>query len=435
MRSNQPKLEVVYALISSLRVDPRAPRTRDKRHVKQLAKSIDTFGFNVPVAIDDEMNIVSGHGRIEAALLLGMTEVPTIRLSHLSPRQRQAFMIADNRMSDQSRWNKLLLGGILVELADADLDFDLDATGFSVAEIDLLIAPEDPFDGEGPVPMPGGPAVTQLGDRWVLGDHAIVCGSALDPVVYRDLMGTERASVVVTDPPFNVPIAGNVSGLGRVKHSDFVEGCGEMSEREFTLWLEGAMRLAATYSRDGSLHYWAMDWRHLYELTTAARAVYDEQINLCVWAKPVAGMGSFYRSQHELFAVWRKGRTRNRNNVQLGRFGRSRTNIWTYAGATGGGMKTDEGNLLELHPTSKPVAMLADVLLDCTKRREIVLDPFLGGGSTIIAAEKVGRRARGIELDPAYVDVAIRRWQRWTGEHARLESDGLLFNDIERSRG
>jgi hypothetical protein len=190
------------------------------------------------------------------------------------------------------------------------------------------------------------------------------------------------------------------------------------------------MRNAAEFSRDGSLHYWAMDWRHLHELGIAARAVYDEQVNLCVWTKRSAGMGSFYRSQHELFGVWRKGKVRHRNNVQLGRFGRSRTNVWSYPGASSFGPTRDEGNLLALHPTVKPVALIADILLDCTKRGDIVLDMFMGSGSTIIAAEKLGRKARGLEFDPLYIDTIIRRWQRWTGEKAR-RLDGALFDNLE----
>jgi len=263
-----------------------------------------------------------------------------------------------------------------------------------------------------------------------LGEHRVLCGDALRPPSYTTLMRDDQASVVVTDAPYNVPIEGHVSGLGKSKHRPFVQGTGEMSEEQFTAFLKAAMRHSADHAVDGSLHYWAMDWRHLHELNMAARAVYDEQVNLCVWAKTNAGMGSFYRSQHELFGIWRKGTTRHRNNVQLGRFGRSRSNVWSYPGANTFSKSGDEGNLLALHPTVKPVALLADILLDSTKRGDIVLDPFLGSGSTIIAAEKVGRRARGLELDPLYVDTIIRRWQRWSGEQVR-RADGVLFDDLE----
>ncbi|MCB2047666.1 MAG: ParB N-terminal domain-containing protein [Novosphingobium sp.] len=420
---------IEYLPIDEIRPDPRNPRAHSKRHIRILAKSIAEFNFNVPVLIDDSGQLVTGHGRHQAMLLLGMTEIAAIRLKHLSDEQRRAFMVADNRLHDLSSWNRDNLASILLELAEADLDFDIELTGFSVGEIDLMVmSPEDEQDRDEALPE-SGPAVATEGELWHLGDHRLLCADALRLPSYRTLMEEEQAEVVATDPPYNVPIDGHVSGLGKIRHRSFVQGAGEMSEAEFIAFLEGAMRNAAEFSRDGSLHYWAMDWRHLHELTMAARGVYDEQVNLCVWAKTGAGMGSLYRSQHELFGVWRKGRVRHRNNVQLGRFGRSRSNVWSYPGANSFSKASDEGNLLALHPTVKPVALIADILLDCTKRGDIVLDPFLGSGSTIIAAEKVGRRARGLELDPLYVDTIIRRWQRWTGEQAR-RSDGAQFDDL-----
>ena len=423
-------LEIVYAAIAELKPDPANPRQHSLRHIRQLAKSIQAFGFNVPVLVDAQNQLVTGHGRLEAAKVVGLTEIPTLSVAHLTPQQRRAYMIADNRMTDLSTWDEQMLGQILVELADAEIDFDIEAVGFSVGEIDLLVAGPADASATDEEPFPVGPAVSRPADCWELGKHRLVCGSALDGSSYVTLLGREKVDVVIGDPPYNVPIAGHVSGLGKVLHREFPEAVGEMSEAEFINWLERAFRLAAKYSRDGSLHYWAMDWRHLYELTVAARAVYTEQINLCVWAKH-AGMGSLYRSQHELFAVWRKGKGRHRNNVELGRFGRSRTNLWTYSGPGGAGRKTDEGDLLALHPTVKPLALIADAILDSTKRGDIVLDPFLGSGTAVLAAEKVGRRCRGIELDPLYVDTAIRRWQRWTGERAQRTSDGALFDDLE----
>ena len=431
--SNHDKLVITYLTPSSLRPDPRNPRKHSKRHIKQLAKSIEAFGFIVPALIDSERQLVTGHGRVDAAKQLGLAEVPTICVDHLTFEQRQAYMIADNRLTDLSSWNTQLLGQILVDLTEAEIDFGIEAIGFSVAEIDLLLTTAEVVDSADDELVPEGPAVTRLGDRWDLGRHVIICGSALDEATYTALLAGEKVDVVVGDPPYNVPIAGHVSGLGKIKHREFAEGVGEMSEGEFIVWLERVFRLAARSSRNGSLHYWAIDWRHLYEMTVAARSTYTEQVNLCVWTKSAAGMGSFYRSQHELFVVWRHGKSRHRNNVELGRFGRSRTNVWPCAGATGGGSKTDEGNLLTLHPTVKPIKLIADIILDSTMRGDLVLDPFLGSGSCLIAAEKVGRRCRGIELDPHYVDTAIRRWQRWTGEQARRSGDGALFDDLERA--
>lgn len=432
--SNTPtvELKIEYLALAEIRPDPSNPRLHGKRHVRQIAKSIEAFGFNAPILIDDEKQIVGGHGRHAAAVLLGLPRVPTICLGHLSPQQRRAYMVADNRLGDLSKWDGQVLAGIMLELAEADLSFDIEAAGFSVGEIDLMIATAegDAGDTDGEIPGPG-PIITQLGDVWELGEHVVLAGSALEEANYPAIMGEDEADIVFSDPPYNVPIQGHVSGLGKIQHREFAQAVGEMSEEEFIRFLMTALALAKRFSRDGSLHYWAMDWRHQYELSVAARSVYDEQINLCVWAKTAAGMGSLYRSQHELFAVWRKGKARHRNNVELGRFGRSRSNVWSYPGANSFGRSSDEGNLLALHPTVKPVALVADAILDSTCRGDIVLDPFLGSGSTLIAAEKVGRRCRGIELDPAYVDTIIRRWQRWSGGLARRRSDGQLFDNLE----
>lgn len=422
-------LTVQYQHPSALRPDPRNPREHGKRHVQQLAKSIKAFGFNAPIAVDEQNQVIAGHGRLAAAKLMNLREVPTICLAHLDEHARMAYLVADNRLNDLSRWSDGKLAEIMLELADASLSFDLDSVGFSVGEIDLMVVSEDEGDKADELP-PTGPAVVREGELYALGEHAIFCGSALQRESYREVMGSKRADLIFTDPPFNVPIQGHVSGLGKVKHREFGQGVGEYSEPQFIAFLERAMGYASDWSRDGSLHIWAMDWRHLHELTVAARGVYREQVNLCVWTKTNAGMGSFYRSQHELFAIWRKGTTRHRNNIELGRFGRSRSNVWSYPGANSFGRGADEGNLLALHPTVKPVALVADAILDSTKRGDIVLDPFAGSGSTLIAAEKVGRRFRGIELDPLYVDTIIRRWQRWSGERAR-RSDGTPFDDLE----
>jgi DNA modification methylase len=431
--SNTPTVElrIEYLPLAELRPDPTNPRQHGKRHVRQIAKSIEAFGFNAPILIDDGKQIVGGHGRHAAAILLGLLTAPTICLGHLSPQQRRAYMVADNRLGDLSKWDGKALAGIMLELAEADLSFDIEAAGFSVGEIDLMVAEADGADdADDEIPEPG-PIITQLSDVWELGEHLVLAGSALDESSYSAIIDQDGADLVFSDPPYNVPIQGHVSGLGKIQHREFAQAAGEMSKEEFIRFLNTALKLAARASRDGSLHYWAMDWRHQYELSVAARAVYDEQINLCVWSKTAAGMGSLYRSQHELFAVWRKGKARHRNNVELGRFGRSRSNVWSYPGANSFGRSSDEGNLLALHPTVKPVALIADAILDSTRRGDIVLDPFLGSGSTLIAAEKVGRNCRGIELDPAYVDTIIRRWQRWSGGHARRRSDGRLFDNLE----
>ena len=428
------KLEIIELGLDQIRPDLRNPRLHGKRHVRQLAKSIEAFGFNAPILIDQNDQIVAGHGRHAAAQALGLPTAPCIRLGHLNEQQRRAYMVADNRLGELGKWDTAVLSEIMLELAEADLSFDVEAAGFSIGEIDLMVAEggNAPPDRDDEIPDPG-PIVTSAGDVWKLGEHIIVCGSSLKEWSYAAVMGDDLAHLVFSDPPYNVPINGHVCGLGKVQHREFGQASGEMSEDEFIAFLQTSFGLSARFSRDGSLHYWAMDWRHQYELSVAARSVYDEQVNLCVWGKSNAGMGSLYRSQHELFAVWRNGKARHRNNVELGRFGRSRSNLWRYPGANSFGRGSDEGNLLALHPTVKPVALIADAILDSTCRTDIVLDPFLGSGSTLIAAEKVGRRCRGIELDPAYVDTIIRRWQRWSGAQARRWSDNILFDDLERA--
>ena len=245
-------------------------------------------------------------------------------------------------------------------------------------------------------------------------------------------MGEGRGSVVFTDPPYNVPIDGHASGLGAIHHRPFPMASGEMNGAEFTAFLREAFCNLAAFSVDGSLHYICMDWRHVDELLAASRGTYGGPKNLCVWVKDNGGMGALYRSQHELVFVFKHGRYGHRNNVQLGRFGRNRSNVWHYPGANSFGRGGAEGNLLALHPTVKPVAMIADAILDCSARGDIVLDGFLGSGTTVIAAERTGRRCYGIELDPVYVDTIIRRWQGLTGGSADHTTSGRGFDDLAR---
>lgn len=428
-------LAIVSRRIDELTPDPRNPRQHSKAQVKRIARSIRTFGFNVPILVDASGRVIAGHGRLLACRELGWTEVPTITLDHLTEAQRQSFMIADNRLTEIATWDDRLLAETFRDLATADLNFDLELTGFEMAEIDLRIGaldgsaapPPDPADAV-PPPLPG-PAISRLGDLWHLGRHRLACGNALDPLAYAALMGAEQAAMVFTDPPYNVPISGHVSGLGDVRHREFVMASGEMSAEEFTTFLTDSLKLAATHSRDGALHFVCMDWRHMGELLAAGGRVYGQLKNLCVWAKDNAGMGSLYRSQHELVFVYKHGSGRHRNNIELGRHGRHRSNVWRYPGVNSFDRATEEGNLLALHPTVKPVSLVADAILDCTTRNDLVLDPFLGSGTTLMAAERGGRRCVGLELDPLYVDTIIRRWQRSTGDTARLASTGQSFDE------
>lgn len=423
-------------VLDNLRPDPRNPRRHSSKQVKQIARSIKTFGFNVPLLIDQQGKILAGHGRYLAALQLGLNQVPVIQLDHLTPEQAQAFSIADNRLTENASWDDQLLGEIFLELSELDLEFDLEVTGFTMGEIDLRIdgldstqAGNDALDV--PIPESNQVPVTQLGDLWELGHHRILCSSSLEDESFEVLLRGREIEMVFVDPPFNVPIKGHVSGNGKAKHREFAMASGEMSSVEFAQFLTKVMRLLANHSRDGSLHYHCMDWRHLPEILEAGGTVYDELKNICVWVKDKGGMGSLYRSQHEMVLVYKKGKGAHRNNIELGRFGRYRTNVWKYPSANTLSRKGSEGDLLSMHPTVKPMALVADAILDCTVRGDLICDAFLGSGTTLLAAEQTGRFCYGLEIDPLYVDTAIRRWQMMTKKTAKLVSSGERFNALE----
>ena len=419
-------------------LQPRAtnPRTHSKKQIRQIAGSIERFGFNNPVLIDREGGIVAGHGRIEAAKLLGLENVPTIRLEDLTEAEIRAYVIADNKLAENAGWDRELLAIELQGLIELDLDFDVTITGFEMPEIDILIGELDAVEEEDPadeVPeLEAGPPVTRAGDIWCIGKHRLICGDAIDPEAYARLMDGAEAQMVFTDPPYNVPIEGHVSGLGKVKHREFAMASGEMTEAEFTAFLATAFRNLAGHSADGAIHFICMDWRHLFELLSAARGIYSEMKNLCVWNKTNGGMGSLYRSKHELVFVFKAGTGPHINNVELGKHGRYRTNVWDYAGINSFGKDRDAE--LALHPTVKPVKLVADAILDCSKRGGIVLDAFAGSGTTLVAAEKTGRRGYGIELDPRYCDVIVRRMAGAFKVEAIHAASGKPLPEIARLR-
>ena len=431
-RSLSP-LAIHYLPIESLAPDPKNARVHGRRQLRRIADSIQAFGFNVPVLIDAERRIIAGHGRAEAAKRLGLTEVPTIRLDHLTEVQRRAFMIADNRLTEIASWDDRLLAEQLQALSSVDLDFDIETIGFDVGEIDLRIKSlkaKETSATEPPIPDVSGAAVSRVGDLWLLGRHRLLCGDARNEAAHAELMGTERAAVVFSDPPYNVAIDGHVSGLGKVRHREFVMAAGEMTPEAFTEFLVAALGRMKASSHSGSPAFIFMDWRHLSELLAAAGRASLDLLNLCVWTKPNAGMGSLYRSQHELVFVFKLGSGRHHNNVQLGAYGRNRSNVWAYAAGPGFGRAGEEGHLAALHPTVKPTAMIADAILDVTRRGDIVLDPFLGSGTTLMACERTGRRCHGLELDPLYCDVIVRRWQAYVGGLARLAMTGESFDGL-----
>lgn len=431
------KLEIIYLGVGELRPRTSNPRTHTKKQLEQVAASIQRFGFTNPVLIDEDAGIIAGHGRVEAAKLIGMTEVPTVRLANMSEADIRAYVIADNRLAENAGWDRELLGLELKYLSELDVDFDVTITGFDAPEIDVLIG-ELSLDGDGEdpadtVPEPAaGPAVTRSGDIWRIGPHRLICGDATSEETYAALLGTERAAMVFTDPPYNVPISGHVSGLGSVQHREFAMASGEMSSAQFTGFLTTVFSHLADFSADGAIHFQCMDWRHIGEILSAGGAAYTELKNLCVWAKTNGGMGSLYRSAHELVFVFKSGTAPHVNNVELGKHGRYRTNVWSYAGANSFGANRDAE--LAMHPTVKPVAMVADAILDCSRRKDIVLDAFAGSGTTLVAAHRTGRRGYGIEIDPAYCDVIIRRMRETCGLDAVLDTDGRSFDQVAAER-
>ena len=419
-------LDITYRAPSELKPRQNNPRTHSKKQLKQLADSIKAFGFVNPVLIDREDRIIAGHGRVEAAKLLDMAEVPTVRIDHLSEEQIRAYVIADNKLALNAGWDEGLLRIELKELS-VNLGFDVTLTGFETAEIDqLVIGGEVDEDDEVEEPDHSKPAVSRLGDLWRIGRHAVLCADATSPASYRRLLGDLRAELVFTDPPYNVPIKGHVSGLGKVQHDEFAMASGEMSPAEFTAFLGTIFKNLADHSAEGSIHYICMDWRHLREVLDAAAGRYSELKNLCVWTKTNGGMGSFYRSQHELVFVYQNGRGSHVNNVELGKYGRYRTNVWSYAGVNTFGANRDAE--LAMHPTVKPVALVADAIRDASKRGAVVLDAFGGSGTTLVAAERMGRRGFALEISPQYVDTIVKRVSNVVGEKARLDGTGETFD-------
>ena len=373
--------------------------------------------------------ILAGHGRVEAAKRLGWAAVPTIRIDHLNEAQKRAYIIADNELAAKAGWDKDILAIELQGLID--LKFNLDFTGFEGSEVDVILGDRSTsnHDEEAIPPLQSNHVVTKAGDIWCAGEHRLLCADATNANAYKALLRDEKARFVITDPPYNLPINGNVAGHGRVKYREFERASGEMSPEQFMAFLSAFFIQLVLNSIDGAIHCIFMDWRHIGEMVNAGRAVFSELKNLCVWVKPHGGLGSFYRSRHELIFVWKSGHKTHTNNFELGQFGRSRTNVWEYDGANSFGRGRDE--YLAMHPTCKPVELIADAIKDCSKRNEIVLDPFGGSGSTLIACQKTGRRARLIEIDSIYCDVIVRRWQEFSGGVAFHEQSGLSFAEFE----
>tara|TARA_R100000005_G_scaffold79886_1_gene47100 strand:+ start:786 stop:2063 length:1278 start_codon:yes stop_codon:yes gene_type:complete len=411
------QLSVTYRPVSELMPDPRNARTHSKKQIGQIRASIEEFGFTNPILADSEGHLIAGHGRLLAAKAMGLEEVPVITLSGLTDIQKRALRLADNKIALNAGWDVEILKLELSDLATLDVDMDVTLTGFSTGEIDVILDGQADPDDEVIPAVPETPR-TKEGDIWILGDHRIGCGDSRDLAFLQKVVGADtNVDAAFLDPPYNVRISGHANTSDR--HREFAMASGEMTNSEFRTFLTETLGACATVSRDGAVHFVCMDWRHMEDVTTVAHDIYGAFLNLCIWNKSNAGMGSLYRSKHELIFVYRVGEATHLNMVELGKHGRNRTNVWDYASVNSfrGSRRED----LALHPTVKPTGMVADAIRDVTRHGDLVLDIFLGSGTTLIAAERTGRRFRGVEIDPAYVDVAIERWSALTGREPRLE--------------
>jgi len=424
---------VVWQRIDGLSPFPDNPRHHPEKQLSRLGRSLSKLGWARPIVVDETNTILCGHGCHLAAKRLGLREVPTLTLSGLTPAKKRALVIADNRVGEGSDWDTNLLKVHFQELAN--LDFDVELTGFGTGEIDIIMdgaePPPDPVDNLNDDSL-GGPAVSVKGDLWKLGPHRLICGDSRVPETFKALLGSDLVQMVVTDVPYNVKVQGHARGRSKKKHREFAMASGEMTTAEFTDFLSTVMSQAIRHSINGSIHYWFIDWRHLPEILGASMPLYTEWKNLIVWRKANAGQGSFYRSQHELIAVFKSGDEPHINNFGLGSEGRYRTNVMDYPGGATPDAKRQEE--LRMHPTVKPVAMIADLIRDCSRRNGLILDLFGGSGTAILGAELTGRHARVVEIDPLYVDLTIRRWQVKTGQQAVHAASGKTFGTLATKR-
>lgn len=425
------RLCVEYVSPQSLMPAKLRLRRATKRHQERLQRNVRHFGVVRPILVRQDRTVIAGHSILEAAIALGLLEVPVLTIDHLSDDEARVLRISLHRIEELSSWDEDALKVEFDYLVDINPEL-LIFTGFDTAEVDVLLdKPNTKADAADDVPKVDGPAVSRAGDIWILkGGHRLICGDSLDPAVFATLMGPTTARLVLSDIPFNVRIAGHVSG--RKGAREFAMASGEMTPLEFTNFLRAAFENAARVSIDGSLALYFIDWRHIEEMMAAGRIVYKSLKNVIVWSKSNAGMGSLWRSQYELIFAWKLGSAPHINNVELGKHGRWRSNVWTYAGANAFGRTRDED--LDGHVTPKSVAMLHDAILDVTHRGDAVLDPFAGAGSTLVAAHRARRVGYGIEIDPHYVDTAVRRLEKFIKAPARHAETGKTFDEMMSER-
>ncbi|MFG1266200.1 DNA modification methylase [Xanthobacter aminoxidans] len=423
--------------IADLKPYANSPRVHSRDQRQKATSILRRFGQVTPIIIDPDGTIIDGHLVAETLAALGHDEVVVVVQRNRNPGELRALRLALNRLAEDATWDKPKLRAEFEALLE--ISFDLSLTGFDQVEIDMSVSIDEPNSGiveDAPLASDlDGPVVSRLGDRWRLRDpagkteHLVICGDARDPQVHAALMVADSARMMFTDPTYNVKIDGHVSGHGRGAYPEFEMASGEMTSSDFTAFLTALLTTSLPGLAEGAVLFVCMDWRHLPELFAAVEAARLTLLNLCVWDKTNAGMGSFYRSQHEMILAVKKGTAPHVTTFELGKKGRSRSNVWTYRGMNVLGAERDD--LLKVRPTVKPVTLVADAIKDVSHRGDIVLDPVLGSGTTLIAAHEAGRRCFGIEYDPANVDFIVRRWLHHTGGSAVLTGTEETFGARE----
>ncbi len=430
--NNRSRIEEVA--VCDLKIDPLDPWKQNKEDIERAIPFIKRFSGDVlPVMIDADNNVVIGAAFVQGAKKVGVRSLRVVRQAFANPTERKLFSVAATKILNTGFWDGTALAEAMLEFEKSIEDFSHDLIAFPPGVLDKLIGGAISSEGADNVPITKSlKPVSYIGQVWTARGHRIMCADSTDAEALAILMAGKLAAAALLDPPFGCPIKGFVSSTG--KHREFVQASGEMSEPELFEFFQRLCRAIAMILRPGALSYMFIDWRSLHLLLQAGQEVFGKLANLCVWSKDRGGMGSLYRSQHELVLVFRQPGAKHTNNVQLGKHGVNRTNVWAYPSAASS-RKGREGDLLKSHPTPKVAEMIADAMLDCTFRGEIVVDTFIGSGTSLIAAERTGRLCFGMDLDPLYVDLAIRRWQAWTGEKAIDADTGRTFDDLADSKG
>jgi len=435
-KPNRIELDVVRLPIDDIKPYELNPREHPEKQIEAATVSIRRYGFLNPVLVNRDKQLIAGHCRIAAARRAGLDEIPAIMLAHLSEAEERAYRIADNAIALKGAWSVENLATEVEFVLTANDAFDFSALdlGFETGELDFLLSPPIKKASRQAEVVPDidhvQQPVSRLGDIWTIGDHRIVCGNSIERESLMRTMGDERADFVLTDMPYNLKVNGQVGGRGKIQHPEFAMGSGEMSRAEFADFIRASLELQIEFSRAGAVNAQFNDWRMVGLTLAIGEAIFEQLLSICVWAKPTPGMGNPWRNQHELVVVHRVAGAKHTNNVQLGRMGRNRSTLWEYPSPTGFGPEREK---LKIHPTCKNVEMLADVIMDVTDRDDIVLDPFLGSGSTALACHQVGRRCRGIEIDPHYVDLSVRRLVEATGLEA-VDNVDRTFEEVRAMR-